>query len=89
MFTRGYKYVEESLRKKAKFVRHCNNCTFYYAKKFEKEEYCQNDQVTQYDIVINGSDCYCCYWQPPTVEKKERNERNDYLDRFKKGIKKK
>lgn len=86
MFTRGYKSVEESLRKKARYVRHCNNCRFYYADLYDKEEYCQNDNVTEYDIVVEGTTCFCSYWQPPALEKKEKEEKNDYLSRFKKGV---
>ena len=87
--TRGFKAVEDSLKKKSRYVKSCNNCHFYYAQKFEKEEYCQNDQVTQYDIVIEGSTCFCCYWKPPYKEnKKEPKETNDYLARFKKELRK-
>ena len=87
--SRGYKPLEEALKSKSRYVKTCNNCHYYYAKKFEKEEYCQNDQVTQYDIVIEGSTCFCCYWKPPQrVKKTEEKEKNDYLARFKRELKK-
>ena len=42
--------------------------------------------MTVYDIVIEGTTCFCSYWQPPALEKKEKEEKNDYLSRFKKGV---
>lgn len=90
LFTRGYKELLEQQKKKARFIRHCNSCAFYFADKGEKEEYCQNTNVLSYDVVQEGSNIFCHYWKPcePKDLDVEEEESNDYLSRFKKKIRK-
>lgn len=88
LFTRGYSELTNTLKKKAKWIRHCNNCHFFYKDKGDTEELCQNESVLPYDVVIEGTTIFCHYWRPcEEIKKTKEVEQNDYLARFKKGLK--
>lgn len=85
LITRGYKEVIEVMKKKAKFIRHCNSCHYFYKSKGDEEELCQNDSVLEYDIIVDGTTIFCHYWKPTEdlVEEENDTKENDYLARFK------
>ena len=60
---RGFAPLRENLQKKAKYVRHCNSCKHYYQTEEDDEEMCQNNHVLSYDVVMDGANIYCCYWE--------------------------
>jgi hypothetical protein len=62
-FTRGYKESREKVLKSAKFTRSCFNCDYYYKTMSDKEEVCQNSNVTQFDLVTEENNIFCCYWR--------------------------
>lgn len=62
-FNRGYKESREKVKKSAKFTRSCFNCDFYFKTMSDKEEVCQNLNVTQFDLVTDENNIYCCYWR--------------------------
>ena len=62
-FNRGYKESREKVVKSAKFTRSCFNCDFFYKLMSDSEEVCQNPNVTQFDLVVDNNNAYCCYWK--------------------------
>lgn len=62
-FNRGYKEVREKVAKSLKYSRSCFNCEYFYKTMSDKEEMCQNSNVTQFDIVTASNNIYCCYWK--------------------------
>lgn len=77
MFSRGYEESRERLSKNSYYSRSCFNCEFYYQGSGDKEETCQNDEVLQYDMIVDGNNIYCLRWvqnssKKNTVFKKKR-----------------
>ena len=64
LFTRGYSVWRERLKRSAKFSRSCFNCDYYYQASGDKKEVCQNNTVTEFDIVSVDNNIYCSYWTP-------------------------
>ena len=64
VFTRGYQESRERLNKNPYYTRSCFNCDYYYQASGDKEEMCQNDEVLQYDMVVDGNNIYCLKWKP-------------------------
>lgn len=62
-FNRGYKECRERVMKSAKFTRSCFNCDYFYKGVGDTEEVCQNSNVTQFDLVMEENNVYCCYWK--------------------------
>lgn len=89
LFTRGYSELTNTLKKKSRYIRHCNNCHFFYSElAIGDEEVCQNDFVLPYDIVVDGTTIFCHYWKPCEEPKQAKEEKeDDYLARFKRGLK--
>lgn len=67
LFSRGYKEVREKVAQGSKFVRSCFNCAYYFQCPGDKEEVCQNTDVLQYDMVVEGNNVYCLKWKPSTT----------------------
>lgn len=76
-FSRGYSDSRNKVKKAVKFMRSCFNCDFFYKTMSDKEEVCQNPNVTQFDLVVEDNNAYCCFW------KQSGRESEDSL--FKKG----
>lgn len=68
-FTRGYKEVSDKLQQNSFYSRSCFNCAYYYQASGDKEEVCQNGEVLQYDMVVQGNNVYCLRWQASSVNK--------------------
>lgn len=64
IFTRGYKESRERLSKNSFYSRSCFNCVYYYQSSGDKEEICQNQEVLEYDMIVDGNNIYCLKWQP-------------------------
>lgn len=64
MFTRGYQESRERLNKNPYYTRSCYNCQYYYQASGDKEELCQNEDVIQYDMVVEPNNIYCLKWKP-------------------------
>lgn len=63
-FSKGYGESREKVKKAVKFMRSCFNCEYYYKTISDKEEVCQNSNVTQFDLVVeDNNNAYCCYWK--------------------------
>lgn len=63
MFSRGYKECRERLSNNSYYSKSCFNCEFYYQSSGDKEEVCQNDDVLEYDMIVEGNNVYCLKWQ--------------------------
>lgn len=61
-FSKGYKDSREKVKRSAKFTRSCFNCDYFYKTMSDKEEVCQNPNVTQFDLVTEENNIFCCYW---------------------------
>jgi len=72
MFTRGYDECRERLSRNSRYSRSCFNCAYYYQDFGDKEEVCQNTDVLQYDMVVEGNNLYCLKWQPSSNKTKEQ-----------------
>ena len=79
VFTRGYKECRERLSSNPYYTRSCFNCAHYYQAVGDKEEVCQNPDVLQYDMVVDGNNIYCLKWVQSSVNK------TDQQRLFKKG----
>jgi len=79
LFTHGYKEVRDRVAAGAKFARSCFNCASYYQASGDTEEVCQNPEVLQYDMVVEGNNIYCLKWKPSTTN------RTDQQAMFKRG----
>lgn len=64
VFTRGYKEVRDRINTNPYYSRSCFNCAYYYQASGDKEEVCQNEEVLQYDMVVDGNNIYCLKWKP-------------------------
>lgn len=71
MFNRGYKEVRDKVSKGIKYTRSCFNCDYYYKTMSDKGEMCQNPNVTEFDMVTDKNNIYCCYWGQS--ERKDKN----------------
>ena len=69
VFTRGYQESRERLSNNSYYTRSCFNCAHYYQASGDKEEVCQNQDVLQYDMVVDGNNIYCLKWQPSSTNK--------------------
>lgn len=63
-FTRGYNESRERITKNSFYSRSCFNCAFYFQTPGDKEEVCQNNEVIEYDMVVDGNNIYCLKWKP-------------------------
>lgn len=79
VFTRGYRECRERLSSNPYYTRSCFNCAHYYQAVGDKEEMCQNPDVLQYDMVVDGNNIYCLKWEQSSVNK------TDQQRMFKKG----
>ena len=67
MFSRGYKECRERLSNNSYYSRSCFNCAYYYQASGDKEETCQNSEVLEYDMIVDGNNVYCLRWQQCSV----------------------
>lgn len=70
LFGFGFSGIE-TRAKKSKHLASCFNCKYYYQKKGDREELCQNVNVTEYDMVKTPTNIYCSYWEIYKEDKKE------------------
>lgn len=63
MFERGYNKVREVVERNAMYVKSCFNCNYLVEE--DGEDVCSNDNVLEYDLIVeeNGR-IYCHYWKP-------------------------
>ena len=74
-FTRGYDECRERLLNNSFYTRSCFNCAYFYQASGDKEELCQNEDVLQYDMVIdNNNNVYCLKWEPSNTSKSEKQK---------------
>lgn len=73
VFTRGYKEVRGRMKNAGKFMRSCFNCMFYGREEGSKGEVCLNDDVTEYDLIVEGNMVSCTQWTPYTEGLKKKN----------------
>lgn len=74
-FTRGYDECRERLLNNSFYTRSCFNCAYFYQASGDKEELCQNEDVLQYDMVIdNNNNVYCLKWEPSNTPKSEKQK---------------
>lgn len=64
---RGFSDVHEKMSKSSKFIRSCYNCDSYFQAPGDKDECCQNPNVTQYDVAITENNICCSYWKPVQI----------------------
>ena len=74
VFTRGYSESRSRLSKNPYYTRSCFNCSYYYQAVGDKEEVCQNKDVLEYDMIVNGNNIYCLKWEQSSVNKTEQQK---------------
>lgn len=62
LFTRGYDESRKRLASNPYYSRSCFNCAYYYQASGDKEEVCQNNDVIEYDMVVEANNVYCVRW---------------------------
>lgn len=62
-FKRGYSEVRKKMKSGSKYVVSCNNCKHFSQEEGDDEELCQNNAVTEYDMVVDGNRVYCILWE--------------------------
>lgn len=70
LFSKGFKPVLKKAQNN-KYIKSCDSCTFFYEALGDKEELCQNPNVLEYDIQVDGNRVYCGWWEPDEPEKKK------------------
>ena len=73
LFSRGYDESRQRIQKNPYYVRSCFNCDYYYQAVGDKEECCQNDDVLQYDMVVETNNIYCLKWRKDIPNEKSKN----------------
>lgn len=63
--SRGFSEERQKIKRGSKFTRSCLNCDYYYKTLEDDSEVCQNDQVQEYDMVVdaNSNNIFCSYWK--------------------------
>ena len=80
LFKRGFKPIFRKLMKRSKYVMGCESCRYFYKGKGDDEELCQNENVTEWDMVNNERTIYCTYWTPCGGEEdSQRKTISDYV----------
>ncbi len=74
VFTRGYSESRSRLSKNPYYTRSCFNCSYYYQAVGDKEEVCQNKDVLEYDMIVNGNNIYCLKWKQSSVNNTEQQK---------------
>ena len=67
LFSRGYNVSRERMEKNSYYSRSCFNCAYYYQMPCDKEEMCQNNEVIEYDVIVDGNNIYCLKWKPSST----------------------
>lgn len=62
-FSRGYSRVRDDVSVRSRIFRCCDNCRFFYQDKGDTEEVCQNQEVLEYDIAVEGNRVFCGFWK--------------------------
>lgn len=74
VFTRGYEECRHRLSSNPYYLRSCFNCAQYYQAVGDYEEVCQNPDVLEYDMVIDGYNIYCLKWEQCSVMKTDQQK---------------
>lgn len=64
---RGFKALHKRYnenKRKMSNIKDCQSCQSYFADNEEDKEYCHNNSVTEFDIIIDNNRTYCVYWSP-------------------------
>lgn len=62
-FTHGYNESRGRMEKNSYYSRSCFNCAYYFQAHEDKEEVCQNNEVIEYDMIVDGNNIYCLKWK--------------------------
>lgn len=79
IFTRGYDESRKRMQKNSYYSRSCFNCAYFYHMHGDSGEVCQNNEVLEYDMIVDGNNIYCLKWKPSSSIK------NDSQKLFKKS----
>nr|DAE21505.1 MAG TPA: hypothetical protein [Myoviridae sp. ctgXL3] len=71
-FNIGYDAIIDRLEKSSQYLMSCYNCRYFQKCKGDTEEVCQNEDVLEYDMMINGNNICCLRWKPPERANKKR-----------------
>lgn len=63
-FTHGYNESRGRMEKNSYYSRSCFNCAYYFQAHGDREEVCQNNEVIEYDMIVDGNNIYCLKWKP-------------------------
>lgn len=74
LFSRGYGECRERLSHNPYYTRSCFNCAYYYQSFGDKEEVCQNTDVLEYDMVVEGNNIYCVKWKASSADRTEQQK---------------
>lgn len=62
LFTTGYAPIYKKA-KDNRYIWSCDSCKYYYQGIGDKEELCQNSNVLEYDIKVDGNRVFCGWWK--------------------------
>ena len=89
IFHEGYGEVSDRLSKRNKYLMSCKSCVHFFQTHDDEYELCQNENVTEFDMVNTESSVYCSYWQPVggVSEREKRMSMEDYIEsKFRKSM---
>lgn len=72
LLSRGYDESRERMEKNSYYSRSCFNCAYYYQDFGDKEEVCQNSDVLEYDMIVDGNTVYCLKWKSASAKTQEQ-----------------
>lgn len=64
VLSRGYNESRQRMEKNSYYSRSCFNCAYFFQDRRDKDEVCQNNEVIEYDMIVDGNNVYCLKWKP-------------------------
>lgn len=63
-----FRSVSQDKQSSLKRLRSCSTCEFYYG---EPEEECHNNNVTKFDVTLEGDNTFCTFWRPVGMKSRD------------------
>ena len=73
--SRGYEAVREKEKGYPKAYMNCLACNHYYSVKPEGEEVCNNNGVSEFDLVLKDTTIFCLYWEVVSSQEKKKYDK--------------
>lgn len=68
---KGFKDIRKLASDRGKYIASCRSCISYGYCEVEKIERCMNNEVTEFDMVVEETREFCTFWR---CERRDENE---------------